>query len=85
MASALPNISSLSLAASKSLELSFPLPHAPQTSTHLHLTNHRTSLLVFLTTSSADAAVAAAALGSFVYAMPNVSFSFYLLPPKISP
>lgn len=71
MASALPNISSLSLAASKPLELSFPLPHAPQTSIHLHLTNHRTSLLVFLTTSSADAAVATAALGSFVYAMPN--------------
>ncbi|OCL07164.1 hypothetical protein AOQ84DRAFT_295606 [Glonium stellatum] len=71
MAETFPDISSLSLTNSKPLEFSFSLPHSPQTNIHLHLTNHRASLLIFLTTASTDAATTAASLGSFVYAMPN--------------
>ncbi|OCK76153.1 hypothetical protein K432DRAFT_306979 [Lepidopterella palustris CBS 459.81] len=52
-------------------ELSFPLPHAPGSRIHLHLTNLRTSLLLFFTTTSGETASTAASLGSFVYAMPN--------------
>ncbi|KAF2816582.1 uncharacterized protein BDZ99DRAFT_458436 [Mytilinidion resinicola] len=51
-------------------ELSFPLPRAPQSHIHLHLTNHTTSLLLFLT-SSGESASTLSSLGSFVYAMPN--------------
>jgi hypothetical protein len=55
------------------IEVSFPLPRAPHTSIHLQLTNNGPNLLLFLTTSSAESANSSA-LGSFVYAMPNVSF-----------
>ncbi|KAF1947522.1 hypothetical protein EJ02DRAFT_417698 [Clathrospora elynae] len=52
------------------IEVSFPLPRAPHTNIHLQLTNNGPTLLLFLTTASADSA-SSAALGSFVYAMPN--------------
>ncbi|KAF2011168.1 hypothetical protein BU24DRAFT_54526 [Aaosphaeria arxii CBS 175.79] len=54
------------------VEVSFPLPRAPQTNIHLQLTNNKTSLLVFLTTAAADHTSLSAPLGSFVYAMPNL-------------
>jgi len=57
----------------KPIEVSFPLPRAPQTSVHLQLTNTRTSLLAFLTTTTGESS-AVAPLGSFVYAMPSVRF-----------
>jgi hypothetical protein len=54
------------------IEVSFPLPRAPHTNIHLQLTSNGPNLLLFLTTSSAESATSSA-LGSFVYAMPNVS------------
>ncbi|KAF2469791.1 uncharacterized protein BDR25DRAFT_263163 [Lindgomyces ingoldianus] len=56
----------------KPVEVSFPLPRAPQAHIHLQLTNSRTSLLIFLSTSSTESRTAAS-LGSFVYAMPNLA------------
>jgi hypothetical protein len=53
------------------IEVSFPLPRAPHTNIHLQLTNNGPNLLLFLTTSSPESATSSA-LGSFVYAMPNV-------------
>lgn len=56
------------------IELSFPLPHAPTTRVHLHLTEQASSLIVFLTTVSTEGPGSGlSSLGSFVYAMPDVS------------
>jgi len=59
------------------IELSFPLPKSPDTKIHLQLTIQTTSLFLFLTTALNGDTLTAAPLGSFVYALPDVS---YLLP-----
>ena len=56
----------------KPIELSFPLPKAPETKIHLQLTIQTTSLLLFLTTAMKGETSTAAPLGSFVYALPDV-------------
>jgi hypothetical protein len=48
------------------IELSFPLPKAPETRIHLQLTILRTSILLFLTTVLNGDTSTAAPLGSFV-------------------
>lgn len=60
----------------KPLQISFPLPRAPNARVNLHLTVHSKFLLLFVTTTSPehDSGVTAP-VGSFVYAMPNVSFT----------
>lgn len=60
----------------RAIELSFPLPKAPETKIHLQLTINATSLLLFLTTVYGGDAPTAAPLGSFVYALPDVSLIF---------
>lgn len=55
------------------IQLSFALPKAPQTKVHLHLTIRAKSLLLFLTTVADGNTSATASLGSFVYALPDVS------------
>jgi hypothetical protein len=55
------------------VELSFPLPKAPETRIHLQLTIQTTSLLLFLTTAMNGDTSSTAPLGSFVYALPDVS------------
>ncbi|KAF2749401.1 hypothetical protein M011DRAFT_398442 [Sporormia fimetaria CBS 119925] len=57
---------------SKPLEVSFPLPRAPQTNIHLQLTDNRTCLLLFFTTTMPESP-STASMGSFVYAMPNTT------------
>lgn len=64
----------------KPVQLSFPLPRSPQTRIHMHLTVLTTSILLFLTTTAADASSGGSPMGSFVYAMPNV---WSLTPPPI--
>jgi hypothetical protein len=59
--------------ATRSIELSFPLPKAPETRIHLRMTIQATSILLFLTTALNGDASTAAPLGSFVYALPDVS------------
>ncbi|KAI9668534.1 MAG: hypothetical protein M1829_005351 [Trizodia sp. TS-e1964] len=54
----------------KPLQVTFALPHAPQTTVFLHLTVLTTSLLLFLTTKTSDAG-GPGSLGSFVYALPD--------------
>lgn len=58
--------------ASKPIELSLPLPNAPGSRIHIHLTLYTTSLMLFLTSLTSDAPAGPASLGSFVYAMPDV-------------
>lgn len=53
------------------VQLSFPLPKAPETKVHIHLTINQTFLLLFLTTSE-EGRTSAVSLGSFVYALPDV-------------
>lgn len=68
-----------SMGASQSpIQISFPLPRAPETSIHLHLTINEVSLLLFLTTALNGDTSTTPPLGSFVYALPNVSISFAL-------
>ena len=55
------------------IELAIALPHSPGVRIHLHLTVLASSLMLFLTSASMDAGQSGAAMGSFVYAMPDVS------------
>lgn len=54
------------------VEVAFPMPRAPHTNIHLQLTHNGPNLVLFLTSAASDSA-SSAPLGSFVYAMPNVS------------
>ena len=62
-----PDVSS-----ARPIELSFPMPKAPETSIHVHLTINTTSLLLFLAPSTSGEASSTASMGSFVYAIPDV-------------
>ena len=55
------------------IELAFGLPKAPQTKIHMRLTISPTSILLLLTTVYQGETSAKPALGSFVYALPDVS------------
>lgn len=57
----------------KPIQLAVTLPHSPGTKIHLHLTVLATSLVLFLANTSTEAGPGSASLGSFVYAMPDVS------------
>ena len=70
-------MSALNESSSTPVQLSFPLPKAPETKVHVHLTVNSTSLLLFLTTISGGNPSSGAALGSFVYALPDVRFSLW--------
>jgi hypothetical protein len=62
----------------KPQELSFPLPKALHTTGHVHLTFLGHCALVHLATSTpGDSAGSFKPMGSFVYAMPDVSPPFY--------
>ncbi|KAL4871316.1 hypothetical protein BDV12DRAFT_164595 [Aspergillus spectabilis] len=53
-------------------ELSFPLPKALHTTTHIHLTVLDNCTMIFLATSTpGDSAGSVKPMGSFVYAMPD--------------
>lgn len=58
------------------LQLAFPLPKAPDTTVHAHLTINPTSILLFLSTTQQGDASSLASLGSFVYALPDVRYCF---------
>ena len=64
----------------KPQEFSFPLPKALHTTAHIHLTFLDTCTTVFLATSTpGDSAGSVKPMGSFVYAMPDVSAFFLLI------
>lgn len=68
--SLLPNGTS---SAPKPIEILLATPNALQTKMHLHITNQSNSLFVLATTvDSATPSSSPAALGSFVYALPNL-------------
>jgi hypothetical protein len=56
------------------VEISFPLPRAQDTRIHLRLTISSSSIMLFLTTVVNGDTSATVPLGSFVYAIPDVSF-----------
>src|SRR5690554_831990 len=58
------------------IELGFPLPNAPQTKIFMRLTINTASILVLLTTIYGGETSTKPALGSFVYALPDVSICF---------
>ena len=55
----------------KPIELAISLPSLPGTRVHIHLTILATSVQLFLTSAALNAANSGAALGSFVYAIPD--------------
>lgn len=61
--------------ANKPVELAIELPQSPGMRVNLHLTTLENSILLFLTSTSAEAGQGAASMGSFVYAMPDVRSS----------
>merc|ERR1712093_514398 len=60
----------ISGASGQPVQLSFPLPKAPDTRIHVHLTIQTTSILLFLTTAM-NGDTSTVPLGSFVYALPD--------------
>ena len=58
---------------SKPIELALNLPQVFGICIHLQITVMTKSILIFLTSTSADSGSTSAAMGSFVYAMPDVS------------
>ena len=67
-------------ATNKALELAIDLPHSPGLKLHLHLTILANSILLFLTSTSSEAGPGAVSMGSFVYALPDVSHVTYSIP-----
>lgn len=60
--------------------LAVPLPFSPHTTLHLQITRLETSTLIFLSSTDPSSSGSQSALGSFVYAMPNVRVIFFLHP-----
>uniref|UniRef100_L2FCB7 Uncharacterized protein n=1 Tax=Colletotrichum fructicola (strain Nara gc5) TaxID=1213859 RepID=L2FCB7_COLFN len=61
------------MAASSVTQLSIPLPRSLDTRIHIHLTVKAKTATLFLTSTTQDEPSSTAALGSFVYALPNES------------
>ena len=57
----------------KSTILALPLQLTPHTTLHIQLTSHATCTIIFITTSDPSASSLLSAMGSFIYAIPNVS------------
>lgn len=60
--------------ATKTHQISIPLPRSLDTRLYIHLTVRPKSILLMVTTASADEATTPTPLGSFVYAIPDVCF-----------
>lgn len=63
--------------ATKTHQISIPLPRSLDTRLYIHLTVRPKSILLMVTTASADEATTPTPLGSFVYAIPDVCFCFH--------
>ncbi|KAJ5010907.1 hypothetical protein K4K57_006506 [Colletotrichum sp. SAR 10_99] len=59
------------MAASSVTQLSIPLPRSLDTRIHIHLTVKAKTATLFLTSTTQDEPSSTAALGSFVFALPN--------------
>jgi Proteasome assembly chaperone 4 len=57
----------------RSSQIAIPLPTNFHTTIHVHLTFFKTNTMLFLTTATAGDSGGLTPMGSFVYAMPNVS------------
>jgi hypothetical protein len=59
--------------ATDTIELSVPLPRSLDTRIYLRLSTKAKSIVLFTTTASQDELAAPVSMGSFIYALPNVS------------
>ncbi|TKX27377.1 putative proteasome assembly chaperone 4 [Elsinoe australis] len=57
--------------AEKPKELAIPQPYTPNARLHIHLTILATTIILFVTSGGSDSGTSGAAMGSFVYAMPD--------------
>lgn len=62
---------------SQLVSLSLPLPHSLDTRIYLRLSTRAKALVLCLTTATQDEGTSLKPMGSFVYALPNVSFNFH--------
>ena len=62
----------------KPIELAIALPHSPATRINIHLTILATTIMLFMTTSDLGSNQGGTAMGSLVYAMPDVSHTCIL-------
>ncbi|WZH47485.1 uncharacterized protein QYS62_008630 [Fusarium acuminatum] len=68
--------------ATDTIELSVPLPRSLDTRIYLRLSTKAKSIVLFTTTASQDELAAPVSMGSFIYALPNVSTArFYQAQP----
>lgn len=58
----------------ESFQLSFPLPRSLDTRIYIHLTVRAKSVVIFLTTASTEETGTPPTMGSFVYALSDVSY-----------
>lgn len=68
----------------ETFQLSFPLPRSLDTRIFVQLTVQAKSVIIFLTTAAADETANPPPMGSFVYAMPDVSLQPFLPTPSNS-
>lgn len=61
--------------AMETFQLSFPLPRSLEARVFVHLTVQAKCVMIFLTTAAADELATPPPMGSFVYALPDVSCS----------
>ncbi|KAF4547540.1 Hypothetical protein D9617_40g012790 [Elsinoe fawcettii] len=57
--------------AAEPIQLAVPQPFTPTARLHIHLTILATTLILFVTSGGSDSGTSGAAMGSFVYAMPD--------------
>jgi hypothetical protein len=67
------NLASLNLTTDAPVQVSVPLPKSIDSRIYLHLTARSKHIMLFITTASLENATTPTPLGSFVYALPDVS------------
>ena len=66
----------------KTVSLALPLQLTPHTTLHIQLTRHAACTVVYSTTSGPSTTSSLSALGSFIFALPNVGHIYSSIPGK---
>lgn len=70
----------MAFAETETVQLSVPLPRSLDTRIYMRLSTKAKAITLFLTTAAQDELAAPTPMGSFVYALPNVSvLTFHLI------
>lgn len=72
----LQHSSTMATEQAEAVQLSLPLPRSLDTRIYIRLSTRAKAIVLSLTTASQDEPASTAPMGSFVYALPNVSTCF---------